>query len=150
HENKERFAFTRVKDIGRDLGATKGTLLEHSRLSVEKIARGELVANSGRAGVGRVRQLAGTEPVQLRPWQLAEPVRSNLREQNNKILEREIANGITTMRGIPNILFLELTRRCNLACGMCRSGLMTDRALDMSEAVLRRIEEDLLPTARVV
>ena len=79
-----------------------------------------------------------------------EPVRSDLREQNNKILERELANGITTMRGVPNILFLELTRRCNLACSMCRSGFMTDRTLDMSEAVLRRIEEDLLPTARVV
>ena len=150
HENKERIAFTKVKEIGRDWGSTKGTLLEHFRLSVEKIARGELVANRGRVGIGRVRQLASSEPVQLRPWTPVEPVRNDLREQNNKILEREIANGITTMRGIPNILFLELTRRCNLACSMCRSGMMKDRSLDMSEAVLRRIEEDLLPTARVV
>src|SRR5262245_30459973 len=150
HENEERIAFTRMKEIGRDLGATKGTLLEHSRLSVEKIDRGELVANGGRVGMGRVLQFGSSEPVQLLPWRRAEPVRIDLREQNNRILEREIANGITTMRGIPNILFLELTRRCNLACGMCRSGFMTDRALDMSEAVLRRIEEELLPTARVV
>lgn len=150
HENKERIAFTRVKDIGRDWGSTKGTLIDHHRLSVEKIARGELVANRGRAGIGRVRQLASDEPVQLKPWTSVEPVRNDLREQNNKLLEREIANGITTMRGVPNILFLELTRRCNLACSMCRSGMMKDRSLDMSEAVLRRIEEDLLPTARVV
>ena len=54
------------------------------------------------------------------------------------------------MRGVPNVLFLELTRRCNLACSMCRGSMMTDHSLDMSEAVLRRIEEDLLPTARVV
>ena len=33
---------------------------------------------------------------------------------------------------------------------MCRGGMMKDHSLDMSEAVLRRIEEDLLPTARVV
>src|SRR5262249_18995408 len=59
-------------------------------------------------------------------------------------------NGIPEMRGGPKILSRELARRCNLACSMCRSGLMTGRALDMSEAVLRRIEEDLLPTARVV
>jgi len=150
HDNKERIAFTKIKDIGRDIGATRGTLLEHLNLSAEKIARGELVANSGRVGIGRVRQLAASEPIQLPPWRPAEPVRSDLREQNNRILERELANGITTMRGVPNILFLELTRRCNLACSMCRSGLMTDRKLDMSEAVLRRIEEDLLPTARVV
>jgi MoaA/NifB/PqqE/SkfB family radical SAM enzyme len=150
HENKERTAFTKVKEIGRDWGSTKGTLLEHFHLSVEKIARGELVANRGRVGIGRVRQLASSEPVQLRSWASVEPVRNDLREQNNKILEREIANGITTMRGVPNILFLELTRRCNLACSMCRSGMMKDRGLDMSEAVLRRIEEDLLPTARVV
>lgn len=150
HENKERVAFTRVKEIGRDWGSTKGTLLEHARLSVEKIARGELVANRGRVGIGRVRKLASTEPVQLRPWATAEPVRDDLREQNTRIIERELANGITTMRGLPNILFLELTRRCNLACSMCRSGMMKDRSLDMSEAVLRRIEEDLLPTARVV
>lgn len=150
HENKERIAFTRVKEIGRDWGSTKGTLLEHFHLSVEKIARGELVANRGRVGIGRVRQLASPEPVQLRSWASVEPVRNDLREQNSKIIEREIANGITTMRGVPNILFLELTRRCNLACSMCRSGMMKDRSLDMSEAVLRRIEEDLLPTARVV
>ncbi|MCA0303887.1 MAG: SPASM domain-containing protein [Proteobacteria bacterium] len=150
HENRERIAFTRVKDIGRDWGSTKGTLLEHHRLSVEKIARGELVANRGRVGIGRVRQLNGEDTVHLKPWMPAEPARNDLRERNNKILEREIANGISTMRGIPNILFLELTRRCNLACSMCRSGMMTERSLDMSEAVLRRIEEDLLPTARVV
>jgi MoaA/NifB/PqqE/SkfB family radical SAM enzyme len=150
HDNKERIAFTRVKDIGRDWGSTKGTLIDHFRLSVDKIARGELVANRGRVGIGRVRQLAGDETVQLKPWTSVEPVRNDLREQNNKLLEREIANGITTMRGVPNILFLELTRRCNLACSMCRSGMMKDRSLDMSEAVLRRIEEDLLPTARVV
>jgi radical SAM protein with 4Fe4S-binding SPASM domain len=150
HDNKERIAFTRAKVIGRDLGATKGTLLDHLRLSVEKIARRELVANRGRVGIGRVSTLTAAETVQLPPWKTEEPVRTDLREQNNKILEREMANGITTMRGVPNILFLELTRRCNLACSMCRSGFMTDRALDMSDAVLRRIEEDLLPTARVV
>ena len=150
HENGERIAFTRVKDIGRDWGSTKGTLLEHFRLSVEKIARGELVANRGRVGIGRVRQLNVEEAVHLKPWIPAEPARNDLREENSKIIEREIANGIATMRGVPNILFLELTRRCNLACSMCRSGMMTERSLDMSETVLRRIEEDLLPTARVV
>ena len=150
HDNEERIAFTVVKDIGRDIGATRGTLLEHLRLSVEKIASGELIANRGRVGIGRVRQLTAPDPIQLPPWKVDEPPRNDLREQNNRILEREIANGITTMRGVPNILFLEFTRRCNLACSMCRSGLMTGRALDMSEAVLRRIEEDLLPTARVV
>lgn len=150
HENGERIAFTRVKDIGRDWGSTKGTLLEHFRLSVEKIARGELVANRGRVGIGRVRQLNVEEIIHLKPWISAEPARNDLREENSRIIEREIANGIATMRGVPNILFLELTRRCNLACSMCRSGMMTERSLDMSEAVLRRIEEDLLPTARVV
>ena len=150
HDNLERIAFTAVKDIGRDRGATKGALPDHLRLSAEKIARGELVANRGRVGIGQVRKLASSETIQLRSWRTEEPVGTAPREQNNKLLEREIANGITTMRGVPNILFLELTRRCNLACSMCRSGLMTDRTLDMREAVLRRIEEDLLPTARVV
>ena len=120
------------------------------RSAAEKIARGELVANRGRVGIGRVRQSPGSEPVQLRRLEVDAPRRADLRERNNWILEREIANGITTMRGIPNVLFLELTRRCNLACSMCRGGMMKDHTLDMSEAVLRRIEEDLLPTARVV
>jgi hypothetical protein len=53
------------------------------------------------------------------------------------------------MRGIPHILFLSL-RGGATACTVMRSGMMKDRSLDMSEAVLRRIEEDLLPTARVV
>lgn len=150
HDNKERIAFTRAKDIGRDLGATKGTLLDHLKLSHQKIARGELVANRGRVGLGRVLKPIAAETIDLPSWKTEEPAGTDLRKENNGILERELANGITTMRGLPNILFLELTRRCNLACSMCRSGMMTDRGLDMSEEVLRRVEEDLLPTARVV
>lgn len=151
HEDDQRIAFTKVKEIGRsEAPNNRGTALEHETISRRNIARGDLVANRGRMGIGRVRQSAETEPVQLRRLNVDAPSRTDLRERNNWILEREIANGITTMRGIPNILFLELTRRCNLACGMCRGGMMKDHALDMSEAVLRRIEEDLLPTARVV
>lgn len=151
HEDDERIAFTKVKDIGRSPAPNnRGTALEHETMSRRNIARGELVANRGRMGIGRVRQSLDSEPVQLRRLEVDAPPRVDLREKNNWILEREIANGITTMRGTPNVLFLELTRRCNLACSMCRGSMMKDHALDMSEAVLRRIEEDLLPTARVV
>jgi MoaA/NifB/PqqE/SkfB family radical SAM enzyme len=151
HENDECFAFTKAKDIGRGPAPNKrGASLEHENISVRKIAQGEVVANRGRVGIGRVRKYAASEPVQIRRLEVDAPARVDLRETNNWILEREIANGITTMRGVPNILFLELTRRCNLACSMCRPGMMKERTLDMSEAVLRRIEEDLLPTARVV
>ena len=151
HEDDQRIAYTRVKEIGRsEAPNNRGTALEHETISRRNIARGELVANRGRMGIGRVRRAAEVEPVELRRLDVEAPPHTDLRERNNWILEREIANGITTMRGIPNILFLELTRRCNLACSMCRGGMMKDHALDMSEAVLRRIEEDLLPTARVI
>jgi MoaA/NifB/PqqE/SkfB family radical SAM enzyme len=149
HDDKERIAFTKAKHIGRS-GPTGGTQLEHETISHDKIARGELVANRGRMGIGRVRGFDAAEPISLQPLEVVEPVRTDLRERNNWILEREIANGLTTMRGIPNVLFVELTRRCNLACGMCRGGMMKDHSLDMSEAVIRRIEEELLPTARIV
>jgi MoaA/NifB/PqqE/SkfB family radical SAM enzyme len=146
----ERIAFTKNKDIGRARGSSGGTHIEHANISRSKIARGELVANRGLVGIGRVRGFGDTEPTPLRRLEVVEPARADLRERNNWIVEREIANGLTTMRGIPNILFLELTRRCNLACSMCRGGMMKEHSLDMSEAVLRRIEEELLPTARVV
>lgn len=149
HDDKERIAFTRVKHIGRS-GPTGGTQLEHETISRQKIARGELVANSGRMGIGHVRRGSTAEAALLPLLPVAAAPAPDLRERNNWILEREIANGITTMRGIPNILFVELTRRCNLACGMCRGGMMKEHSLDMSEAVLRRIEEELLPTARLV
>ncbi|MCF8532016.1 MAG: SPASM domain-containing protein [Reyranella sp.] len=151
HEDDQRIAYTKVKDIGRSPAPNnRGTALEHETISRRNIARGELVANRGCMGVGRVRRSLDSETVPLRRLEVEARPRADLREKNNWILEREIANGIATMRGIPNILFLELTRRCNLACGMCRAGMMKDHSLDMSEAVLRRIEEDLLPTARVI
>jgi MoaA/NifB/PqqE/SkfB family radical SAM enzyme len=151
HGDEDRIAYTKAKNIGRGPAPNnRGTALEHENISVRNIAQGELVANRGRVGIGRVRSCAASEPMQLRRLEVDVPARADLRERNNWILEREIANGITTMRGVPNVLFLELTRRCNLACSMCRGGMMTDHSLDMSETVLRRIEEDLLPTARVV
>jgi radical SAM protein with 4Fe4S-binding SPASM domain len=150
HDDKERIAFTKAKHIGRGPGPAGGTQFEHEKISLTKIAQGELVANRGRMGIGRVRGFEASEPQQLRRLEVEEPTRGDLRDRNNWILEREIANGLTTMRGIPNVLFLELTRRCNLACGMCRGGMMKDHGLDMSEAVLRRIEEELPPTARFV
>ena len=149
HDDKERIAFTKVKDIGRE-SDTSGTRFEHERMSARKIARGELVANRGRVGMGRVRGTGSSDQTEIRPLEVDVPAPSDLRERNNWIIEREIANGLTTMRGIPNVLFIELTRRCNLACSMCRGGMMKDHDLDMSEEVLRRIEEELLPTARVV
>lgn len=48
------------------------------------------------------------------------------------------------------MVFVELTRACNLRCPMCRPVLMSGRSLAMSDAVLERVEAELIPYATVV
>jgi len=51
---------------------------------------------------------------------------------------------------LPGVLFVELTRHCNLACPMCRPERRSFKSETMSDAVFERVEQLLFPAARVV
>ncbi|HNQ89131.1 MAG TPA: radical SAM protein [Verrucomicrobiota bacterium] len=73
-----------------------------------------------------------------------------LRQRNREAALEAWRRGETSLESRPVALFIELTQRCNLACAMCRSTQSRPTASDMSEAVLRYIEAELLPSASLV
>lgn len=152
HENEERVVNTEEKNIGRNMESTSGSLLNHRRKSHEMILNGKIIRNRGKFGCGVVTRNFTQEKISLEPLtpDSKTTIKVDIKKINNSLLKEEFKNGAANMAAIPNILFIELTRRCNLSCPMCRPEDMTGPDLDMSEAVIKRIEEELLPTARLV
>jgi MoaA/NifB/PqqE/SkfB family radical SAM enzyme len=78
---------------------------------------------------------------------------SRLRDvkSNNRVIMRdEFALGKTEVRAMPRILFVELTRFCNLACQMCREPQQIGREQKMSLELFERVAAELFPTAEIV
>ena len=75
---------------------------------------------------------------------------SDIRRLNRESAISAHRNGALRLDSKPVALFLELTRRCNLACPMCRSIRLSSHTLDMAPEVIRIVEEQLLPTASFI
>lgn len=72
------------------------------------------------------------------------------RKLNSKINHEDFSRHLTKLRSRPRMLFLELTRSCNLACPMCRPQILAGKHLTMSDSVLDRVEDELFPYVKVV
>lgn len=70
---------------------------------------------------------------------------------SNRIRSRlEFAGGATKLTARPRFLFVELTRKCNLSCDMCRPADYNRSAQSMSSDLFQRIQTDLFPYADIV
>src|SRR5262249_37373109 len=95
---------------------------------------------------GHARRAAREEPRMMagRTDDLAEA-----KAQNSRLLREDIAAGRTFLRGLPEIVALHTTERCNLRCTMCERSISRGE-LQLPRARLAAICDDLFPTARKV
>ncbi|WP_239374320.1 hypothetical protein [Frankia sp. Cj5] len=62
----------------------------------------------------------------------------------------EYESGAEVLTCRPLVVFLELTRDCNLHCAMCRSSSDSFRGMNMPRDILLEIAEELFPSAALV
>jgi radical SAM protein with 4Fe4S-binding SPASM domain len=73
-----------------------------------------------------------------------------IKAANRATFRDEYARGCLRLIARPRILFVELTRFCNLACGMCRSVGQIGPDQTMQPEMFNRVAEELFPAAEVV
>ena len=71
-------------------------------------------------------------------------------EHNRLVNCFDLEHGQAFLESLPQTVFVELTRRCNMYCTCCRPQILSSPELDMPDDVLERIEAEVLPTARVI
>jgi MoaA/NifB/PqqE/SkfB family radical SAM enzyme len=74
---------------------------------------------------------------------------SALKEENSRLLREDIGGRRLVYRGLPEIVTLNSTDVCNLACVMCQRSL-AQGLHRLEDRVLRFVAEQLFPTARKV
>ena len=72
------------------------------------------------------------------------------RETNSLLNRREFRERRTHLISRPRMVFLELTRRCNLRCVMCRHADTDTTTIDMSEDLLAQVRAELFPYVEAV
>jgi MoaA/NifB/PqqE/SkfB family radical SAM enzyme len=73
-----------------------------------------------------------------------------VRDENRRRALEDYEQGRTVLQSRPRVLFVELTRACNLACPMCREPGSVPRHQRLSESHFSRIASELFPTAELV
>lgn len=74
----------------------------------------------------------------------------NLRKQNSENNQSEFAQSQIVLSSRPRMIFIELTRACNLACPMCRPEILAGPQYRMSDTLLDRVREELFPFVEAV
>lgn len=74
---------------------------------------------------------------------------AELKQRNSELLREGIARGHTRLEGLPEIVALHTTERCNLRCTMCARSLGQGK-LQLARHRLAAICDDLFPSARKV
>lgn len=78
-------------------------------------------------------------------------VSGSARRLLNTVLARaSLAQGDPRVEALPRVLFVELTRFCNLSCPMCRERGAIPMDQRMSRDLFERIAQELFPTAELV
>lgn len=72
------------------------------------------------------------------------------RLHNTALARASLAQGNPHVEALPRVLFVELTRFCNLACPMCRKPGTIPKSQRMSRELFERIDQELFPTAELV
>lgn len=73
-----------------------------------------------------------------------------LRDANRRLSSAEYEAGECRLDARPRVLFVELTRACNLACPMCRQPRSVPTHQKLSDAHFERIADELFATAELV
>jgi 3-dehydroquinate synthetase/MoaA/NifB/PqqE/SkfB family radical SAM enzyme len=73
-----------------------------------------------------------------------------LRSRNTALSRLDLSERRTCAHAMPRFVLLELSRFCNLACGMCRSPGQVDKSERMSEQIFDRVASEILPFAEIV
>src|SRR5579863_7238497 len=74
----------------------------------------------------------------------------NRKEANKRTMWQEFAAGCTRLEAMPRVLFVELTRFCNLACQMCREPGAVGRDQSLSTQLFDRFATEFFPTTEIV
>ena len=77
-------------------------------------------------------------------------VQEIIRRRNSSLNQKEFIQKRISLTSRPRIVFLELTRRCNLRCRMCREANPHIQILDMKDSVLSRVFQELVPYVEAV
>jgi len=76
---------------------------------------------------------------------------SPLIESNAALNRQELADKALLLRSRPQVVFVELSRRCNLACSMChRWTLPRGSFVDMGDELIESLVDELFPTSGIV
>lgn len=75
---------------------------------------------------------------------------SSMRQHNSLLNHREFVDRAVALHSRPRMLFLELTRACNLSCPMCRPSRLSGKSLTMRQEVLDRVVDELFPYVECV
>jgi MoaA/NifB/PqqE/SkfB family radical SAM enzyme len=75
---------------------------------------------------------------------------NEVRLANRTLNNHEFEQRRTVLRSLPLVLFLELTKNCNLFCPMCRPRQKFDAGLNMPFELFERIADELFSTAMMV
>ena len=76
--------------------------------------------------------------------------KEDIRKANSTLNHLEFEQKKIRLESRPRMLFLELTRSCNLMCDMCRGKLLKGSHLDMPADVLDRVDRELFPYVECV
>lgn len=74
----------------------------------------------------------------------------SVRDANRRLSLTEYESGKCSLVARPRVLFVELTRACNLACPMCRQPRSVPAHQKLSDAHFERIADELFATAELV
>ena len=78
------------------------------------------------------------------------PDMNERRHANRMRARHEYAVGATNLKARPRFLIVELTRKCNLSCEMCRPASYNRSAESMSDKVFEQVATELMPFADIV
>lgn len=70
---------------------------------------------------------------------------SDERQYNSKLNKHEFNERKLVLKSRPRMVFLELTRTCNLFCSMCRGRIINDKEFFMNDFILDKIRKELFP-----
>lgn len=71
------------------------------------------------------------------------------KEENSRLLREDLAERRTAFRGLPEVIALHTTEKCNLRCTMCPRSLGQGK-LQLPRARLAAVLDELFPTAKKV
>lgn len=78
-------------------------------------------------------------------------MKNSLIEANSKLNLNEFGKRKLILESKPQVVFIELSRRCNLSCWMChRFQLPKNSFADMPDEIINFLLDDLMPTATIV